>query len=459
MRFEQQHEVGVKILITGATGTLGHRLGQWLVRHNHQVVALVRDKEKAQKDLPYPCECILWGQDLPKDIEAVIHLAGEGVADKRWSDKRKKELTASRVELTHKLVSEIISQNIPVKTWIQASAVGYYGDGGERWLRETSPAQPTFLSQLCVEWEKASSLLPVHVRRICLRIGMILEWDRGFLGRVVPLFRRGLGSPLGSGEQWMSWIHVDDLCRMILFSIENDRVSGPYNAVSPHPLKNKDATEILAQKLDAMNLSVGVPEAALQTVYGEMAHMMLASQKVSSEKMILGGFRFLYPQFQDAIEHLVSGLEKNDDRLIFEQYIPKKRKELFPFFSVETNLEELTPPSLNFKVVNKTSEKIHEGTELSYKLKVHGIPLDWTSKIINWNPSEGFSDTQIKGPYKKWHHEHLFQDLGEGCLMRDIITYQLPMGWLGEVLGSYLVKKDLKKIFDYRRKVIYERFH
>lgn len=449
----------MKILITGATGTLGHKLGQWLVRHKHEVVALVRDLEQAKANLPYPCECVEWGQELPTDIEAVVHLVGEGVADKRWSEKRKKELVSSRVGLTQKLISQILSQKINIKTWIQASAIGFYGDGGERWLRENSPAQPTFLSQLCVDWEKASALLPVSTRRVLLRIGLILEWDRGFLGQVVPLFRRGVGSPLGSGQQWMSWIHVDDLCRVILFSLENDKLSGPYNAVSPHPLTNKDATAILAKKLQTISFPMGVPEVVMQAVYGEMAHMMLASQKVSSEKLILSGFRFMHPHFADAVNNLIAGLEKNDDRLIFEQYIPRVRKELFPYFSVETNLEELTPPALKFKVVNKTTEKVHEGTELSYKLKIRGIPLDWTSKIISWNPVHGFSDTQVQGPYKKWHHEHVFQDLGEGCLMRDIITYQLPAGWLGEMLGSKWVKADLKKIFDYRRKVIYERFH
>ena len=448
----------MKILLTGATGTLGHRLGQWLVRHNHEVVALVRDVEKAKKQLPYPCQCLVWGNELPQDIEGVIHLAGEGVADRRWTSTRKNQLVHSRVDLTKELVSRTITQNLNLKLWIQASAIGYYGDGGDRWLRETSPAQPTFLSQLCVDWEKASSLLPVHVRRVLLRIGVILEWDRGFLGQVVPLFRKGLGSPLGAGEQWMSWVHVDDLCRTILFAIENEKINGPYNAVSPHPLKNKEATEILSKKLEASCLPMGVPELALQTVYGEMAHMMLASQKVSSEKLILSGFRFLYPRFQDAIENLSQGLDRNDDRLIFEQYIPRARKELFPYFSVESNLEELTPPTLCFKVLNKSTEKIHEGTELSYKLKIHGIPLDWTSKITHWNPVNGFIDTQVKGPYKKWHHEHIFQDLGDGCLMTDIITYQLPMGWLGEVVGSNWVRSDLKKIFDYRRKVIYERF-
>lgn len=448
----------MKILLTGGTGTLGHRLGQWLVRHNHEVVVLVRDIAKAKKELPYPCECVLWNQALPNDIEAVVHLAGEGIADKRWSSKRKKELVSSRVDLTKNLISQILSQNIKIKTWIQASAIGYYGDGGDRWLRESSPTQPTFLSQLCVDWEKASHLLPVHVRRVLLRIGLILEWDRGYLGEVVPLFRKSLGSPLGSGQQWMSWIHVDDLCRLILFSLENDRMSGPYNSVSPHPLTNKDATEVLARKLDVMSLPMGVPELALQSVYGEMAHMLLASQKVSSEKLILSGFRFLYPKFEDAIENFVGGLEKGDDRLVFEQYIPRKKKDLFPYFSVETNLEELTPPYLNFKVVHKSSEKISEGTELSYKLKLRGLPIDWTSKIIGWNAPTSFVDTQIKGPYKKWHHEHTFQDLGEGCLMRDVITYQLPMGWLGEVVASRWVQSDLKKIFNFRRKVIYERF-
>lgn len=448
----------MKILITGATGTLGHKLGQWLVRNKHEVVALVRNVEKAKLNLPFPCQLVEWGQDLPTDIEAVVHLAGEGVADKRWSEKRKQELVSSRVDLTHKLIKQILSQKINIKTWIQASAIGYYGDGGDRWLRENSPAQPTFLSQLCVDWEKASTMLPVSTRRVLLRIGIILEWDRGFLGQVVPLFRRGVGSPLGSGQQWMSWIHVDDLCRLILFSLDNEQLTGPFNAVSPHPLTNKEATITLAKKLQAMSLSMGVPEVAMQAVYGEMAHMMLASQKVSSEKLILSGFRFMYPHFADAINNLVVGLEKSDDRLIFEQYIPKSRKELFPYFSVETNLEELTPPTLKFKVLNKSTEKVHEGTELNYKLKLHGIPLDWTSKIINWNPNNGFVDTQIQGPYKKWHHEHAFQDLGEGCLMRDIITYQLPAGWLGELVASKWVRSDLQKIFDYRRKVIYERF-
>ena len=448
----------MKILLTGATGTVGRKLGQWLVRHDHQVVALVRNVEKAKMELAYPCECITWGDPLPQDIEVVIHLAGEGIADKRWSKKRKKVLVSSRVDSTQNLVKQVLAQNINIKTWIQASAIGFYGDGGERWLRETSPAQPTFLSQLCVDWEKASGHLPLHVRRVFLRLGVVLDWDHGYLGQVVPLFRRGFGSPLGAGRQWMSWIHVEDLCRLIVFTIENDNIVGPYNSVSPHPLTNKEATEILGKKLNVATLPIGVPELALQAVYGEMAHVLLASQKVSSEKLILSGFRFLYPRFQDAVSNFVNGMEVGDERLVFEQYIPRAPKEVYPFFSVETNLEELTPPTLQFKVINKTTEKIQEGTELSYKLKIHGVPINWTSKIVSWNPVQSFADTQIQGPYKKWYHEHSFQNLGEGCLMRDTITYHLPMGWIGELGGSYWVKSDLHKIFGFRRKVVHERF-
>jgi uncharacterized protein (TIGR01777 family) len=461
----------MKIMLTGATGLIGKELGKKLIEKGHELVILSRSPDRAQNQIPFPAEVHAWDGltgDLPphyfSGVDAVIHLAGESVGEHRWSDSQKKKILDSRTLGTRTLVQAIqkykSNPDFKVQHFISSSAIGYYGqkENPNELLTEKSQPGDDFLAQVCVAWENESvQLREIGVRVAHVRTGIVLSRQGGAMKKLLPLFSHGMGSVLGDGQQWMSWIHIDDMVAAYLLILENDKIHGAVNAVAPNPVTNQEFSTQLAKALGS-RLFIPVPKFALKLSLGEMAAIVLNSQKVDSIKLESFGFHFLYPHLDLALRQIVGGLQKGEEEFFSEQWLPRSPNEVFPYFCDEKNLEELTPEFLNFKVLKKSTPEISKGTLIDYELSLHGISVKWRTLIEVWEPGVRFVDTQIKGPYKKWHHTHEFIKLGHGTLMRDRVIFSLPGGFLGKGLAGWKVGNDVQKIFNYRRAVILQRF-
>jgi len=463
----------MKILLTGATGLVGQELGLELVRQGHALVVTTRTPSKWRGALSFPATLIEWDgktalqQTAFAGVDAVIHLAGESIASGRWSDERKESILKSRVQSTRQLaagIAEAVQAGQKIRTFICASAVGIYGDRAEQELTEESPSSDgdrngsavEFLAHVCQEWEKAAiEGLPASVRAAQVRIGIVLSSQGGALAQMLPIFKKGAGGPLGGGNQWMSWIHVSDLARLFCHVLSTDALSGGVNGVSSHPVRNRDFTHALGAALHRPAL-LPTPATALKLVLGGFAQAVLSSQKVMPSKALESGFKFRFEQLEEALADLIPN--PADERLITRQWVAAGLDQVFGFFSDAVNLERITPPFLNFQVLGMSTARIQKGSLIDYRLKLRGLPVKWRTLIDKWEPQSAFVDTQLKGPYQKWHHAHRFETLAGGVLVEDEVFYRLPMSWLGDLVAGAYVRGDVQKIFDYRRQAIAEIF-
>jgi uncharacterized protein (TIGR01777 family) len=305
-----------QILITGGTGLLGSALTRMLLGNGHKVIILSRTKRTSNdSNITYA----LWDvKDQTIDESAVsaadyvFHLAGANVADKRWTDARKKEILESRTQSGTLLVKAIKETANKVKAVICASAIGFYGDDKKRTLRRkvfTEEMRPDdeFLGQTCRLWEESVQPLNQTGKRLVkLRIGIVLSNDGGALPEFKKPVRFGIAGVLGSGKQVVSWIHIEDLCRMFIFAMENEDIQGVYNAVAPTPVSNKELTLLLAEKMKGrFFVPLHVPALALKIGIGQLSEEVLKSATVSAEKIRTAGFTFLYPSIECALNSLV----------------------------------------------------------------------------------------------------------------------------------------------------------
>jgi ligand-binding SRPBCC domain-containing protein len=343
---------------------------------------------------------------------------------------------------------------------LSASAVGFYGDRGDEWLTEESKPGVGFLAETCIAWEREAAKAEAE-RIVSLRIGVVLGRHGGAMEKMLPLFKRSLGGKLGSGSQWMSWIHVDDLVQLILFSFQKEDLRGAVNAVAPEPVQNSEFTRVLAESL-GVSAHCAAPAFALKLALGEMSALVLSSQRVSSKRVEAAGFKFRYAKLEEAFGSFLCQASKMRGTLchefLAEQWFPRPLEELFQFFSEAKNLEEITPPWLHFKITAQSTPRIQEGTTFDYQLRIHGLPVHWRSLILDWKENQMFSDTQQKGPYHLWYHTHSFERLGNGTLMRDKVIYRLPGAYLGDLVAHWKVASDIEKIFRYRRESVSQRF-
>jgi uncharacterized protein (TIGR01777 family) len=244
-------------------------------------------------------------------LDAVIHLAGENIAARRWSAEQKRRIVESRVQATQRLVAHL-SRRKP-RLYIGASAVGYYGDRGDEILTEESPGGTGFLADTCEAWEQATAGLTLAgVKVVHLRFGMILGADGGALAKMLPIFRAGLGGKLGSGRQWISWISLQDAVRVVEYCLTRRDISGAYNAVAPNPVRNSEFIAMLAQVLKRPAI-FPAPAFALKILYGEMAEgLLLSSQRVLPDRLERAGFDFEHPQLFRAFKAVLSGAVKKN---------------------------------------------------------------------------------------------------------------------------------------------------
>jgi hypothetical protein len=453
----------MRILITGATGLIGKELGKELALKGHQITVVSRDGKKARESLPFPCDIIVG--DLTKgkledprldQIEAVINLMGEPVVGGRWNDEVKQRIYDSRVLSTRNLVASVIERKSPIEVFISGSAIGFYGSCGNDICDENRDSGKDFLAKVTVDWEKEAELAP---GRVCLvRTGIVLSLHGGALQKMLFPFKAGVGGVLGDGQQWMSWIHIDDIVGMFIFALENKKVSGPINGVAPNPVTNKVLSNTLASNL-GKKLAVPVPRIALKSVYGEGANTILSSIRCSTAHIVSLGYKFKFDDIGKALEQICKPFEKGDELFYSEQYLPLPPEQVFAFFKDPYNLERLTPPSLKFNVKAISTPEIEQGTLIDYVLKIHSVPAKWRTLIDEWSPPHKFVDTSLNGPYRVWHHTHEFKPFCGGTLMTDSVRYQIPMGYLGWILAGGIVRHDVEGIFKYRRQFIAQMYY
>ena len=295
------------IVVTGASGFIGRRLLKTFTSAGHEVRVLSRH---AGTNLPAGVKLFVWDplQGPPpdeslRDAAAVVHLAGEPVAQ-RWTDDVKRRIRESRVMGTRHLVAGLGAMPRPPETLITASAVGYYGSRGDEVLRESAPPGTAWLAEVCVAWEReAEAAAALGVRVAAIRTGLALDPRGGALQQMLPPFRLGLAGRLGSGTQWMPWIHLEDLISLFQFALDTP-VRGALNGTAPYPVTNAEFTRELAQALHRPAL-LAVPRFALKVMFGEMAEVLLASQRVVPAAAEAAGFRFRYPQLAPALANLL----------------------------------------------------------------------------------------------------------------------------------------------------------
>lgn len=294
-----------KVLITGGSGLVGNRLTERLQQQGYDVVHVGRTA--GSEPVPTYAWDIAESKLDPavfEGVDHVVHLAGAGVADKPWSVSRKQEIVNSRVKGTELLLDAMDWHAKKPKTFISASAIGYYGDAGMELCTEESRPGNGFLADVCKQWEAAAAPADAFTRRCTVRIGIVLSEKGGALPKMMLPFKLFSGSVLGSGKQMMSWIHLDDLCDMIIFLIENENCEGAYNAVAPLPVAHYSFMKALGHTMKRP-LWMWVPGFALKLVLGEMAATVLASQFVSNEKIQHAGFRFEYENVYKALKQLL----------------------------------------------------------------------------------------------------------------------------------------------------------
>lgn len=299
----------MKILITGGTGLVGTALSKVLDRRGHEVGILTRKlNEKAEYKQYLWCPLKFEIDELAfKNLDCIIHLAGAGIADKRWTKKRKEELLSSRVDTAQFLFQKITELNIPLKSFISSSAIGWYGvETTDEIYTEEAKASNHFLGQLCERWEQAAAVfesLGCKVSKV--RTGVVLSKDGGALTKIIQPIVWGQGAPLGSGFQHIPWIHIDDLCEIYLQLVEGVIVSGVYNGVAPDHITNVRLTQLLAQSLKKSLWMPNIPSWAMYMLLGKMSSMLLNGSRVSSSKLIENGFEFKYPTTTGAVASII----------------------------------------------------------------------------------------------------------------------------------------------------------
>ena len=304
----------MRLLLLGCTGFVGKELVPALIKEGHQICIISRKNINRLKiDIGLDKFKFLkinlsnqqsWSNDNLinnlKEADGIINLIGEPIADKKWTISQKRKIESSRIDSTKFLMETLNKFRINPKVIINGSAIGYYGTSLTEEFNENSNSGKDFLANLCKRWEQVAANKPFFSRLVILRIGIVLEAEGGALGKMLPVFKIGLGGPIGDGKQWMSWIHRSDLCGLIINALVDKKFSGVFNAVAPQPVLMKDFSKTLGKCLNRPNL-LPVPGNVLKLLLGEGAKLVLEGQKVISIKLREKNYKFKYPLLEKAI--------------------------------------------------------------------------------------------------------------------------------------------------------------
>jgi len=297
------------ILITGGTGLVGTYLCRKLQDQGYKVVVLSR----TQSEIP---GITTYSWDFDKDETAkfavqnaayIIHLAGANIGDKRWTAKRKKIIRDSRIKTSHMIFDKIHEGKLKLRAFITASAVGYYGTiSSEKIFSETDPPNPDFLGETCRQWEQAADRFEsLGIRTVKIRTGVVLTSRGGALEKILMPVKFGIGSAIGSGSQFIPWIHIDDLCAIYIKALEDVSMRGAYNAAAPMHISNRDFTATLARKVKKPFWALSIPAAVIKIMFGQRSDVLLHGSRVSSQKIMETGYRFMFPDLKTALEDLL----------------------------------------------------------------------------------------------------------------------------------------------------------
>jgi uncharacterized protein (TIGR01777 family) len=449
-----------RIGVTGASGFIGQALVEQLLARGDQVVAFSRGlkqpaslrKASVQQLDVSVSSCIPALTAALEGLDAVVHLVGETVAG-RWSHAKKQRIHDSRQFGTRNVVDAMRACQRPPRAFVCASALGYYGSRGDEPLTENSSPGNDFLAHVCVDWEReAVRAEELGIRTVRLRQGLVLGAGGGALNAMIPLFRAGVGGPLGSGAQWWPWIHIDDDVALMLFAVDREECCGALNAVSPDLTTNARFSQALGHALRRPSLAYA-PGIALRVVLGEFAATLLSSQLMLPAKAEDLGFVWRHESLDQALLDILDPNSGRQPRIsIFEssEVIAAELPQVFSFFSDPANLEALTPPALDFHILTPRPIEMHRGSIIDYRLRVRGLRWRWRTLVERWEPQTRFVDLQLKGPYLLWRHQHEFAPAQGGVTVRDRVEYTLPLAPLSDV-ALRTVAADLRRIFDYRR--------
>jgi uncharacterized protein len=299
----------MKILIAGGSGLIGLRLTHLLQSKGYEVAHLTRTLNPKS-----PCQQYLWNVENQTiddkailEADYIINLAGAGIADARWTASRKALIISSRAQSAKLILDTVLRLQKTPKAYISAAAIGFYGDAAQTLVDEQSNAGQGFLSESCMAWETAAhSLEQTSTRVVLLRIGIVLSTLGGALQQTINPLRLGVASYFGRGAQYYSWIHIDDVCGMFINAIENEAITGVYNAVAPNPVSNKIFTKVLKKCYGGFSLLMPVPNFVLKVLLGEMSAVVLTSTNVSAAKILKTGFKFQFPDLSLALNDVLN---------------------------------------------------------------------------------------------------------------------------------------------------------
>ncbi|MEZ4398439.1 MAG: TIGR01777 family oxidoreductase [Kofleriaceae bacterium] len=476
------------LVITGATGFIGRALALRLARDGHQVTALVRSAARARGVLGAGAAVVALG-DAPglaaavAAADAVINLAGEGILDRRWTAARKQALRASRIDVTRRLVTAIAARGRRLPALVSASAVGWYGDTGEAWVDEGAAPATDFAATLCRDWEAAAEVArPWCDRVVRARIGVVLGGEGGALASMRAPFAWGLGGRLGSGRQWVPWIHLDDAVEALVLAATSTRLDGPVNLVAPTPARNRELAAAIGAAL-GRPAWLPAPGLGVRLALGRRAALVLGGQRVRPAALEAAGFQWAWPTLADAVREALVGdaaaiaigrapaalptsayLAERPPRytLTTATVIERPLDEVFRFFCAAENLGAITPPDMGFTITTPTPIPMAAGATIDYRIRAAGLPLTWRTVIDAWEPPVAgqarFVDSQARGPYACWWHEHRFEADGAHTRMIDTVHYAPPLGVLGVVANHAMIVSELRRIFAHRSRAIRLRF-
>lgn len=297
----------MKVLVSGSHGLVGQALIKSLTNDGHEVCRLVRQhRTVGSSEIEWhPNDGKIDASKL-EGLDAVVHLAGESIASGRWTDEKKKKIRESRVKGTQLLSQSLAQLQGPPAVFVSASAIGYYGSRGDELLTEESAPGNDFLSEVCVSWERSTSAaVEKGIRTVLARFGIILNQNGGALAKMLPPFRMGFGGKIGDGQQWMSWIALDDVIGGLRLLLQPGAVSGPVNFVAPNPVRNDEFTKALGHALSRPTV-FPVPSFVARMAFGEMADaLLLASARINPQRLSEAGYQFQYPNIDGALSHML----------------------------------------------------------------------------------------------------------------------------------------------------------
>jgi uncharacterized protein (TIGR01777 family) len=467
----------MRIVVTGATGFIGRAVVRRLQRDGAQVVAWVRDVPRCQALLGPDVRCVddaALGAAVD-GAHGIVNLAGEPVLPGRWTEKRRERILNSRVGATDRIVAAIRAAAKRPEVLVSGSAVGFYGERPEGPCPEDRAPGADFLAEVTVAWEAAAAQAETcGVRVARVRTGFVLGAEEGGLGSLVAPFRLGVGGPIGSGDQPLSWIHIDDEAEAIVRLLFDLRLSGPVNLTTATARQGELATKV--GTILHRPAAIPAPVPALKLLFGEASSAIVGGQDVPPTALRAGGFVPQFPHLGAALEDVLDPspvVVRDPEDVPDHPYLREHRPHwelvsaldvaapvdrVFAWFRQPENLPMVTPPANALELKSRTPVDMGEGTQIDYELPIAGMRASWRTHVLTWDPPSSFVDVATKGPFECWWHEHRFEPTASGTHVRDRVLFSAPLGPVGRAAEAAWVRPMLQRLFLYRRIAVRQRF-